>query len=191
MVLKKILMILISLLLLFSFFFMIIPASLRILFTTPLQGPALFTKAPKFEEKPSLFYESFINSMYLPLLEKEEELLSLYNYAQDKTKSLLILNEIQHNIADLPRSSKYQHESFQPIYDSYEQTKDALLVLITRSEIKENSSPSLFNINELRPYYDGYLKQKETLYQITIKTLTEKKIVFYLEEDGTITVYNP
>ncbi len=190
---KKVLMILISMLLLISFFLMIIPASIRLLYPISPHGPTLFTKTPTFEENPALFYASFVSSVLGPLLEKEEELLFLYSDVENEIEAKIALRQMELDINELSKSPKYQHEGLEPVYAAHEQMKEAFVKLILASEDKKSFSTSstLFNIEVLQPLYEAYLEKKDDLYQVTIKTLKDLKIVFYLEDNGTITVYNP
>lgn len=188
---RKVFILLISLLLVISFIFMIIPVGLSYLFSSTNQ-PTSPIKTPTFEEEPSFFYASFVTLTHSPLLEKEEELLLLYDYVKTKEEAQSRLDEIELDVNALPSLPKHSHDTLQPIYDAHNLVKTSLLLLIVESKKSENFSTStFFDAENLRPFYEDYLSQKENLYQVTIDTFEKDKIVFFLEDDGTISVYDP
>lgn len=170
---------------------MIIPVRLTYLFTSTNQ-PSSPMKTPSFEEQPSFFYASFINLVHTPLLEKEEELLLLYEYVRTPEEAQSRLDELTFDLNALPEVPKHSHSDFKPIYDAHDLAKASLLSLIAESKKSENfSSATSFNADNLRPFYEDYLRHKDHLYQVTIETFKRDSIVFYLEEDGSISVYDP
>ncbi len=188
---RKFFIILISLILVISFSFMIIPAGLNYLFGSTNQ-PTSPMKAPTFEDNPSIFYNSFVTLVHNPLLEKEDELFLLYDSIKTREEAQIRFSELEGDLSALPLTPEHSHESFQPIYDAHNLVKSSLLLLIAKSKKSENfSTTTFFNGENLRPFYEDYLSQKENLYQVTIDTFKKHHIVFYLEEDGTISVYDP
>lgn len=188
---KKVLALIICLLLVISFLFMVIPIRIAFLFSPSSQR--IFSRdPPTFEEEPSFFYDSFMSSVHAPLLAKEDELLSVYDYAKTYVEAENRLEVIEQDVKELPETPKYSDDKFEPIYDANQKAKTALLNLILASKETDNfSSTTYFNAENLKPFYEEYLSEKENLYQTTIETFTKEDIVFYLEEDGIITVYNP
>lgn len=188
---KKVLVILISMLLIISFLFMVIPIGLSYIFS-PLGRSSFITKSPTFEENPSLFYDSFITNAHNPILVKEEELLFLYGDIQNKNDANTRLEEMVLDLNLINQTPRYNHDHFQPLYDANALIKESLLNLIRESQKPEIlSSDLVFNAETLRSFYEAYLTKKENLYLVTIETFTDQDIVFFLEDDGTITVYDP
>ena len=170
---------------------MIIPVSIQLFFNPTQKNSSFLLKAPSFDENPAIFYASFISTMYAPILQKEDELLILYDQTKDHNEANKVLEQMELEVNTLPILPKYEDSGLQPLYESFQQVKEAFKGLVHASLIKEAMVHPLFNAEDLRPYYEDYLVQKENLYQMTIKTFQDLNIVFFLEDDGTITVYNP
>ncbi|MGB4588751.1 MAG: hypothetical protein WBI17_05880 [Clostridiaceae bacterium] len=179
----------VSALLLIAFILMTIPDSLS--FLMGLSGKdrnQLDFSSPSFNDKTSFYYEYFLKECIGPFNALESEMTSLLdrkNLGEDTTNDMNIL-EIKVN--DLVETPKYHNTLFDPLYLEFKEMKNLLVLAITYIQTHDEINQEYKTA--LKSYLDEIEAHKTALYTKTISILKEHKILFYIEDDFSITIYD-
>lgn len=186
---RKLFIGLISALLILTFLLMAIPQSLSYLIRLSNRDlrPLDFA-SPSFNDKTSFYYELFVRECTTPYKELEQEMLILIDRKDQGEEVTYDLNMLEVLINDLKEMPKYHSSLLEPLYEEYRMMKSELILTITYVQSHEEIS------DEFREYIMTYLAdatlREDRLFQKTIKILKENHIVFYIEDDMTITIYD-
>lgn len=179
----------VSALLLIAFILMTIPNSLS--FFIGLSGKDqrhLDFSSPSFNDKTSFYYEFFLKECITPFNALESEMSSLLdrkNLGEDTTNEMNIL-EIKVN--DLVETPKYHNSLLDPLYLEFKKMKN-LLVLAT-TYIQTHDVITEEYKSAIKTYFEQIQEHKTAVYTKTIAILKENKILFYIEDDFSITIYD-
>lgn len=179
----------VSALLLIAFILMTIPDSLS--FLMGLSGndqKHLDFSSPSFNDKTSFYYQYFLKECITPFNELESEMSSLLerkNLGEDTTNEMNIL-EIKVN--DLVETPKYHNSLLDPLYSEFKKMKNLLVLAITYIQTHDTITEEYKSA--IRTYFDEIQDHKTEVYTKTIAILKENKILFYIEDDFSITIYD-
>jgi len=187
--LKKFFIGFISAFLLISFILMTIPDSLSFLLkNSGNDRKQLDFASPSFNDKTSFYYEYFLMECMTPFNALKSEMSSLLdrkNLGEDTTNDMNIL-EIKVN--DLVETPKYHTGLLDPLYLEFKEMKDILVLAITY--IQTNGVITEEYKSAIRTYFEQIQEHKTAVYTKTISILKENKILFYIEDDFSITIYD-
>jgi len=187
--LKKFFIGFVSALLLITFILMTIPDSLSFfLKQSGNDGKQLDFASPSFNDKTSFYYEYFLKECMAPFNALESEMSSLLdrkNLGEDTTNEMNIL-EIKVN--DLVETPKYHNSLLDPLYLEFKEMKDILILATTYIQTHEVITEEYKSV--IRANFEQIQEHKTAIYTKTIAILKENKIIFYIEDDFSITIYD-
>lgn len=186
---RKLFIGLISALLILTFFLMAIPESISYLISLSSHDlrPLDFA-SPSFNDKTSFYYELFVRECTTPYKELEKEMLTFIDRKDQGEDVTYDLNMLEIPIHDLKERPKYHSSLLEPLYEEFRIMKAELILTITYVQSHEEIS------DEFREHIKTYLAdatvREEKLFNKTIELLKANHIVFYIEDDMTITIYD-
>ena len=179
----------VSALLLITIILMTIPGSLSFLIgLSGKEHKPLDFASPSFNDKTSFYYEYFLKECITPFNALESEMSSLLerkNLGEDTANEMNIL-EIKVN--DLVETPKYHNKILVPLYSEFAEMKNLLVLAITyiqtHDAISEDYKAAMIT------YFEQIQEHKSIVYTKTVAILKENNILFYIEDDFSITIYD-
>lgn len=186
---RKLFIGLISALLILTFILMAIPKSLSYLISLSSHDlKPLDFASPSFNDKTSFYYELFVNECVVPFKELEGEMLTLIDRKDQGEEVTYDLNMLEILINDLKEMPKYHSSLLEPLYEEFRMMKSELILAMTY--VQSNEAINEEFREHLMTYLSDSTGREERLFQKTIEILKENHIVFYIEDDMTITIYD-
>lgn len=186
---KKLFIGFISALLIIAFILMTIPESLSFLIgLSGNQQKHLDFASPSFNDKNSFYYAYFLKECMTPFSALENEMSSLLerkNLGEDTSNEMNILEIKVNDLAELP---KYHNKIFAPLYSEFTEMKNLLVLATTYIQTHEIITEEYKTA--IRTYFEQIQDHKTAIYNKTIAILKENKILFYIEDDFSITIYD-
>lgn len=188
---KKLLIGFLSLLLLVTFLFTLVPGMAgSILGWVSGSSQNLPFGPPHVRSKTSFYYTYFVTECLIPFEESEKELLQLLDRKMAGEDINIPLNLLEVKVQDLDNPPKYHHKLLEPLYGDYGDLKTQLVDWVLYTQEIKDIPWTTAQREQLNEKAEQILEGKQALYQHTVDTLKAHKIVFYLEDDGSITIYD-
>lgn len=189
--LKRIALFLTALLVTVAFVFTAFPRGLSLLIHQ-FRGevPGLLFRPPAFEEKPSFYYGYFIQN-HVEVFEVQLE--TFMSLVQEKSQGVSVqeeLNLLEIAATDLAAEPRYREPDFDPLYGTFHEMQEELRASIALVIEREDRPLSRQDIDTLRMRHSRIESLRSTLYEDTVRVLNQNGILYFVEEDYRITIYD-
>ena len=187
---KKVFAIILSLLLIVTFIFMALPGSLRqLMVQIKERDGGLKFSSPSYNDDIAFYYEYFLMETMEPLSLMESDLKRLLEERYDGKDVQIELNILETELKDLTIRPKFHHELFEPAYENAELLKIQLVDILDYSQLNLHRLQSEEVSMEIRNLFTAFDEAGEAFREVVLELLTVNNITFYIEDDGSITIY--
>lgn len=187
---KKAFAVLLSLLLIVSFVFMALPGSLwELMVQLKDRDGGLRFSSPSYDDDISFYYKYFVMDILDPLSLMEKDLKRLIDEKYAEKDIQIELNILETELNDLNTTPKFHHDLFEPAYETASELKSQLVSILDYVQLNVQEDLSNEVSEDIRRQFLAYEEAKDNFRDLILDVLTSNKITFYIEDDGTITIY--
>lgn len=144
--------------------------------------------SPSFNDKTSFYYEYFLKECLTPFDALESEMTSLLDRKNLGEDTMNEMNILEIKVNDLVETPKYNNNLLAPLYLEFKDMKNLLVLAITYIQTHDVITEE-YKV-AIRTYFDQIEEHKTAIYTKTIAILKENKILFFIEDDFSITIYD-